>query len=493
MRLIVPVVLLMGLARMVRAQGADAGRIEGTITETIGSRSARAATLSLVRLDSEPSVSFDARPDTAGHYRLDTLPAGRYLANLTSATLDSLELALPSREVVIAAGQTTRADFSLPSGPTLRDAVCPGPSLGRGKAVVAGRAMDVDTEQALAGADVVVSWTEIAVDAATLKSQSTERSASVRTGPRGEYRLCGVPTGSWLSIQLQHAGRAGTAIRVAVSDDEGAVVRDLSLSAGGAPTIAALDSVERIALSAGVDSTTGELRQVGTATLTGTVRGAAGQPLADAHVHVRDARANATTSADGRFTLGALPEGTQILVVRRLGYALAELPVELRVGRTVRLDVQLSRAVALDSVLVSAYRTRYREFEFNRGADFAGKFLTSDQIVRRKVKETGDLLARLGGFTVVGHGSIARVYSKKELLRRTPCPVNVVVDGVQHSSINDVPPSLVEGLEAYTGPPSISSPYRDLECGVIVIWTKAWRRPTRAATVPANSSARTTQ
>ena len=491
MRLLAGVVLLLGVARIAAAQSAR-GRLVGTITPS-ATRAAGEATLSVARIDSEPSAVFDAHPDSAGQFQIDALPAGRYLVHLTAPLLDSLELALPSSEVRIRAGETARADFTLPSGPSLRDAVCPELTLGRDRAVVAGRATDADSDRPLVGADVVVSWSDISISSATLEARSEERAASVKTGPRGEYRLCGVPTGSWLSIQLQHDSLAGAAVRVTVSAEEGVVVRDLSLGAATAPTIAALDSVERVALASGVDSTTGELLQTGSATITGIVRGATGQPLPGAGVHVRDARGRVVSDADGRFLLGGQPEGTQILVVRQLGYALAELPVELRAGRRVTRDVQLSRAVALDSVLVSAYRTRYREFEFNRGADLSGKFLTSDQIERRKPRETGELLARLGGFTVVGRGRVAKVYTKRELLRRTPCEANVVVDGVQERGVNDVPPSLVEGIEAYAGASTFSSNYRRRECGVIVIWTKAWRRPTRPTAAPVDTTSRTSR
>src|SRR5947209_6012098 len=98
----------------------------------------------------------------------------------------------------------------------------------------------------------------------------------------------GVPSGRPLRVQLQHAGRAGQALRIAITDDEGVIVRDLSLSATTAPTIAALDSAARVAAVAG-DTTLGELQLTGIARVTGTVRGAGGQPLANVEVRVRDA------------------------------------------------------------------------------------------------------------------------------------------------------------------------------------------------------------
>jgi len=206
-------------------------------------------------------------------------------------------------------------------------------------------------------------------------------------------------------------------------------------------------------------------------------------------VHVRDARGTATTAEDGSFALGELPAGTQVLVVRRLGYALEELTVELREGRRIVRDVQLTRAVSLDSMRVTALGSRYRDFNFARGANVLGRFLSRDQIERRHAEETADLLLRLGGFTVEGKGLNARVYTKSAMIARPPARgarkivageekctyVNVVIDGVQDQGINFVPPSRIVGLEAYTGPTTFSSKYH-ADCGLIVIWTTAWGR-----------------
>lgn len=489
--LLAPLLLAPLAASPVRAVAQEVGRLSGTVTGGTAARPVTGATVALVRLEPEsPAVSMEANPDTAGRYALSALPPGRYLVQLSSATLDSLDLALPAAELTVAPGQAVSADFALPSGSALRDATCPGLALGRHAAAVAGRARDADGDAPLAGATVVVSWTEITVDPRSLRATSDERAGEARTGPRGDYRLCGVPLGAWLTLQLQHEGRAGTAVRVSISADEGVMVRDLSLSARTAPTIAALDSTERLARLVGLDSVTGELLQTGTASVTGIVRGAGELPLANAQVRVRDARGSTITDADGRFVLGRLPEGTQILVVRQLGYALAELPVELRAGRRVTRDVRLVRAVSLDSVVVTAFATRYREFEFNRGMHIMGTFLTGDMIERRiralratgLAAETGDLVDRLPGFTVVGRGKVARVHTNGALMGRPPCETNVVVDGVEELGVNTLKPSQVAAIEAYAkaqGP----RVYRRSDCGLVVIWSTAWRRPSRPAAV----------
>jgi len=453
------------------AQNRPTGRLEGTVIEKLATRSATAAWISLVQLEPAGGATISARPDVHGQFHLDSLPAGRYLVQVGVPTLDSLELALPPHEVRIAGGETARAEFPLPSGARLRDAVCTGVKLADGKAVIAGRVSDADTDRPLADADVVASWTEISFDKATLKATTERRVAVAKSGPQGEYRMCGVPSGRPLRLQLQQAGRAGPTLRVSVTDEEGVVVRDLSLSATTAPTLVALDSAARIAAAAG-DSSLAELQLTGTARLTGTVRGAEGRPVANVEVRVRDAYEAAVTDEAGRFTIGGLPAGTQLLVVRELGYALAELPVELRPERTVTRDVQLVRIARLDSVKVLATRPPYAEFEKNRRTNPMGKFMTLSEIQRRDAHSTADLLRVFGSFTVSRHGLETWVLPKGAPSMKCK-KANVVIDGIDGLSVDDVEPKAIAGIEAYSDPTTAPARYAgNAECGVIVIWLR---------------------
>jgi hypothetical protein len=450
------------------------GKLEGMVREKVATRSIGAARVSLVSVEST-GRTFTANPDPSGRYALDSLPAGRYLVQVSSPTLDSLELALPPDEVRIDAGATAHADFSLPSGARLRDAVCHGLTVGPEQIVVAGRAIDADTEQPIAGAQVIAAWTELSLDRATLKAKTQKRGTVVSTGPRGEYRLCGVPAERWLTMQLQHEGRGGAIVRLTVSPDEGAAVRDLSLSLQSAPTLTVLDSIERLGIAAGADSTRQELQLVGTAALTGYVRTPSGAPLSDVQVRVRDARSSSVTDANGRYHLATLPAGTQVIMVRQLGYAISEIPVELRPERITSVDVTLTRATTLDSVLVVAPPSHYAEFERNRRSNSFGRFLTVEEIKRRNVKQTSDLLIQLGGFIVSGNGRTAKIFSKQANALKPTCgTASVMISGTEGFGINDLDPSQIYGIEIYRDGAGAPARYTDrAECGLVMIWTKA--------------------
>ena len=483
MRTVIAVSALTSLlaSQRLAAQQTSMGRLEGTIARWITSRAVQAAQVSLVYLESDTPSTVTALVDASGRYRLDSLPAGRYLVQLSHPTLDSLDVTLPPGQLKIAAGKPNRTDFSLPSGERLRTMVCPGVSLGPEKAVIAGRVIDADTEAPLVGAHVVAVWNDITIDRKTRQVVTQLKQTVVTTRRSGEYRLCGVPVARSLALQLQHAGRAGTETRLSVSPEEGVAVRDFSLSMRSAPTIAALDSLERLAVGIPPDTATDaegsrpELALTGDAAVTGTVRTSSGQPLANAEVRVRHGSASALTDGAGRFALGNLPSGTQQLLVRQLGYVLAEMPVELRSNRSLDVSVQMRRAVTLDSVHVTASRWRLAEFEHNRKTNLQGRFLTLTDIQRSRARNTSDLLPLLGGYVLMGRTPLVKM---KDTDYDPPgthsCKgANVVIDGVDGMEVDDVLPNQIAGIELYKDAASAPLEYAGrANCGLIVIWLR---------------------
>ena len=494
------VLALLMAGRPLVAQQTSTGRLEGTVAPWIASRSVQAAQVSLVHLESEASASVTVPVDGRGRYHVDSLPGGRYLVQVSHPTLDSLDVTLAPGPLTIAGGRTTRSDFSLPSGDRLRAIVCPGVALGPEKAVVAGRVVDAETEGPIVGASVVAVWTEITIDRKARKIITERKQAVVKTGRAGEYRLCGVPAEKSLTVQLQHAGLAGAATRVSVSDEEGVVVRDLSLSMRSAPTIAALDSIERVVAVRGPDSTSdadtthGELALSGNASLAGTVQTTTGRPVANAEVRVRHGQSSTKTDDVGHFVLAGLPAGTQVVLVRQIGFALAEIPVELRSNRRLELNVRVRRAVALDSVRVLASRPTLAEFEYNRRTNLQGRFLTLSEIQRSNAKQTSDLLPLLGGYVMMGRGRLVKMSETDYDPPGThSCRgANVVIDGVDGLEVDDVLPNQIAGIELYKNAASAPLQYAGrADCGLIVIWLRPG--PRRGRWLPAPSTAATLQ
>jgi hypothetical protein len=462
------------------AQGATAGALEGTIHERSTFRSVMTARVAVRRMDSDSSVSAKAAPGPNGRYRLDSLPPGLYRARVVSPALDSLRVTSPTTEVRIQPGRVVLADFNLPSGMALRDALCT-ERLGERRGVVAGRALDADADgRPLVGAELVADWMDFPVNRLTGRSVPTRRVVVVKSGPEGEYRVCGVPTETLFTLQLRNDGRASAVVRLRIADGEGAIARDLSLSPRSAPTVAALDSAARAATAKGPRGARYELQIVGTAELGGTVRGLSGQPFVGAQVSVRHARSTTVTDSAGRFVLRDLPAGTQMLEVRHPGYALAELPVELRPGKRVERAVLLVRPLTLDAVRASVASADLEEFDASRRTNPYGQFLTQEQIDAKKhVTETVDLFDEMLGFTPLGHGPDARIVSNVALANNADCSAaNVIIQGREGRHINDVKPSQIGGIEAYSDAAFVPGRFAgQADCGIVVIWLRKHTGP----------------
>ncbi len=96
-----------------------------------------------------------------------------------------------------------------------------------------------------------------------------------------------------------------------------------------------------------------------TAQATGAVRGtvtdaASGQPVSDARVSIEHASSSTATLATGRYLILGLPARQYVLVVHRVGFAVARADAVVTAGDTVQVDVALhAAAVTLDAVVVS--------------------------------------------------------------------------------------------------------------------------------------------
>lgn len=444
-----------------RASDAQSGGVEGTVMDSVHARALVGVKVLALDARSRTDAPHTAITGPAGRYRIDSLRPGRYMVAFESPLLDSLEIELAPHEADVVEGGVATVDLAVPSVSSIGAAVCPRTILPPGTGAILGRVVSAETEGSLAGVVIAMTWREVDVDRKTLRTVKRERTASVTTDADGWYLACGVPLGTWLSMHLQHGGRSGPVIRTTVGEALGVAIRHLSLSA--AASRPAADSGTAGA-NAGSDAPLS-----GSAMLSGIVRGVGDTPLSSAEVRVWGTAAMGRTDASGRYSLGALPAGTQMLEVRHIGYDVAEASVELRNGETATSDVQLQRIVSLDSIRIVALRARYREFEAHQKQMPFGIFLGPAEMAQARVALTSDIIARLPGFRIVGYGYSGKVTSGRD--DTSSCSVNVVIDGNENQSINDVHPTDIGAIEAYRAGTLAPVRYSRF-CGAIIIWTK---------------------
>jgi outer membrane receptor protein involved in Fe transport len=184
-------------------------------------------------------------------------------------------------------------------------------------------------------------------------------------------------------------------------------------------------------------------------------------------------------------------------MLRRIGYTLGNLTLDVSPGDTVRatyamkLAAQTLAAVNVRDTLTST-SPLLRDFE-RRVANHAGSatYITRSEIERRKPSRTTDLLRRVSSISIADSSGVLMAVTRrlqKPVVRRgagglfadlADCPLQVAIDGQLKEwgyAINSIPPEEIHGIEIYPGPATIPAEYasmrRDANCGLLIIWTR---------------------
>jgi hypothetical protein len=456
------------LPSAVLAQQVVPARIEGVVIDSVHSTPPSGALVLLARRTADTAISRSATTDDRGRFTFADLPPGDYVVALESSLIDSLELALAPATITLAPGERRQVPLAIPSRTTLGTLLCPGVTFPAGVGAIAGRVQDAADATPLRGATLTVSWAETSVDPATLRATSVGQGVDVRTDSLGRFRVCGVPTDTYLDLRASLDGYHELLLQVVVPEEVGATRQD-----------AGLTRVEHaVAIIADrEDASSRAAPATNTGTLSGIVYGTMA-PLSRVQLQRHGDPAVATTDSLGRYRMLNVPLGPQVVEVRRVGYMPRQFTVNVRPGENRATDLHLTPIVALDSIRVVAHRTVYREFESRAKAASFGRFLRAEDIERKRPLLTSDLVRQIPGLVVerpttsdldvkIGQPRGMTSWSKDA----RPCYVNIVIDGVPHQDINWIDPYSIGAMEIYTGTGTAPVQYQS-PCGTILIWTK---------------------
>jgi len=221
------------------------------------------------------------------------------------------------------------------------------------------------------------------------------------------------------------------------------------------------------------------------ATVAGTVRDSAGQPVQAADIVAQPGNRRTRSDSAGNFLLTGLDGGTYVVAARKVGFAPERWDVKLSKSGRIDLKFVLGRRVQLDTVKVMARRD-CPEFTVDgfqcRRRSGGGVFLDYDEIDDRGASYTADLFQNIEGFRVdIRRTQLGpmRVPARKGF----GC-ITSLVDGHPVTGANLVPmlPSDLSALEVYLKPDSVPEPYqrytwpsggvyRSGRCSVVVYWT----------------------
>lgn len=457
MKIILPA-LLLAVASPVLAQAPGAREhavLEGVVVDSLRGGFLRNAPVAVV------GPSRMAFTDSAGRFRIDSIPPGEYQVALFDPLLDTLALEVLSPKTRFAAGETVTLVMAVPSALTIARTKCGAQQTSDGQWVLLGQVLYADDLTPVEGARLSMGWMEYSVEQGQGLKQSPRQRAAT-SGPGGFYRICGLPRDLRADAQVEK-GEEKTGAVVVASDESPLTVMTFLLP--GVPVAASGDSTLRV-----------RAMTSGSATIRGQVSEHDGSPVQNAHVSLDGGGATITDST-GRFVLEGQPGGTRTLIVRRLGYVPAEATVNATPVRVSTVNLRLARHVPiLEEVVIAARREAVlSEVGFiDRRRAGRGRYLDSDDVELRSPGKMSYALNGIGGLRLEAGNLVGRLDG-----RGNRC-VRIFIDGRQFRTldkytIDDVlTPTEVGAVEVYSAhftPPE----FQDYDaCETVLIWTK-WK------------------
>jgi hypothetical protein len=407
--------------------------------------------------------------DEKGRYLLDSVPAGTHVVTFWRADLDAVGLWNLGDTVSVMAGRQATRHLTVPSLTTLwvrRCGAAPAPAT-TDSGVIVGMITDAATSGPAPEAWATVHWLVAKSDTAGHFTPEWQRRA-VQGDARGRFARCGVPVGSRVLVQARMGPFTSGLVELVVGE-RGIAFQDVWVGHDSVSSVADdADSVVRLPLR-------------GTATVVGSVRGNASEPLAGAVVRLDDVAASAISDEAGRFVLSHVPSGTQMLNVQRIGYQAHRQPVHLAANETTTTLVPLWSVVLMDTVrvvgrMLSAFTStrieqrRRAGFGHVRDSTEIGHFWAMRQVFtglpRLRVTARGAF-----GFQLTSLGASGGVVGL--------CRPDIFLDAnpADEEVLESYRPGDLAAVEFYAGGAGPAEFWRPGQtCGVVLVWTKFYLR-----------------
>ena len=240
---------------------------------------------------------------------------------------------------------------------------------------------------------------------------------------------------------------------------------------------------------------------LGTGGIRGFIRDSSGLAIIGAQISFAGSSLIAESDDSGRFQLAKVRPGMLSMRFRRLGYAPDTVDLLVLAGKTIPLEVTLSRVVvSLTPVVISgrADLTGWRAGFYQRRDVGTGHFFTSEDIEKRNPSMMSDMFRMIPGVTIMPNPSGIIRNQLRFRGARGGCAPLTWLDGSPLSAgefdIDNLSPRSIEAFEVYTGsivPPRFSVPpgIGPRTCGAVVIWSKEGQRRVRRPAPNAASTA----
>jgi hypothetical protein len=446
--------------------------VSGVVYDSIVRHTIAGATVEIVSADDPAARPLTAVSDAAGRYTVPGVPFGSYLAGFFHPALDTLGLETAPRRVNVSASEQ-RVDLATPSARTVMATICPAGTASDSTGLMIGHVRSTEEQGPVAGASVVVEWSETIVDMLGLRERNLQ--VTGQSAEPGWFAICGLPADVVVQARASSGADSSGYVEVEVPANG---LRHVSFFVGGASRIT-LPVEDTVAGRTAIPETA--LR--GRARLTGTVVDYNGKPVINAHALVWGTKLDAATNERGAFSLDGLPGGTHTLEIRVIGYIPVTSVVQLAESRPATANIVLAKAAEiLPTVTVRGemvFSRNLAEFERRRRSGF-GSYRTSADIARRGPNvKLSQLLQDVLGVRVDRRGGQSIVTMQRGAttgIGRASCVPSLYVDGML-DRLGDYDAYYAEeiaGLEVYARESTRPFEFIDPQnpCGVVAIWTR---------------------
>jgi hypothetical protein len=329
-------------------------------------------------------------------------------------------------------------------------------------------------------------WAEFVIEKGMKRHLST---LVAETNQDGAFAACGLPPDTRILVQAWTGHDTSGLIEVDMPAT-GLLLRDVRVGAFERVVVAgrgAALSTEAAKIAA--DSVT-VLR--GKGRLRGTVRSANQRPIAGARVRVRESGIEATTNAEGAFTLQSLPTGSHAVELSAIGFQPARIAADISESAEASLNLVLEPLGSrLDTVpvygnrMVPMWRSDFdarRKLGVGRYIDEAALTRMNPMTIADALDDVPTIIIRPGKFT-----SRSLILFRQSTSDVGFCLPNLFIDGLYVESPDGSIDELVtareiRAIELYRSAilaPVIFQPRTP--CGVIAIWTGARKPPPQNA------------
>ncbi len=440
-----------------RAQAAGGfSSLKGFVLDSVHNVPLAKATVTIV------GTKLTAITDKEGRYTIDSVPAGEHLVQIVHPLLDTLGIPMITPAYKFP-GQRD-LDLTIPGGEQIASVLCTAAQRTRGPGLMLGFVRDPETKGPATGARV-----ELVFQVTDLigRKSNTVRSSPVDTA--GKFMICGLPKDMTGKVQVFRNGVSSGEVPAETADGY-LVLRGFTVASSQVTAMVTNDSgkTKRIAL--------------GTARVSGRIVNKKGEPLRDARIILQGQGRTVISRANGDFFLDSLPSGTQAIEVRRLGYSVAEVPVELSANNVTTTNITMSDAVPLLETMrteAAADNALSQIGYLQRKQTGMGYFLDGKQI-NHEAAEFSDVMRMAPGLRIQPTGDGRTNVITDSRSASNGC-VNFYVDGTPWQSMQPgdidgyIRPDELVAVEIYHGsetPAQYTTPGQS-SCATIVAWTQA--------------------